>query len=240
MLENENITGEVQDVQTPDAGETRVSFDQLIEGDYRDEYKERVESIVKNRLKGHAEDMKRLGELNDSLTALGRDMGIESSDPAEIIKALKERGRTDNAQAGEAFSQDETGNEAPIPPEVAGRVKRLHAQVEAAKQLYPELDIASELKDEVFLKLMAAAGGDVRRAYEMKYHERIITNAMQYAASVTEQRLSDSMASRVGRPGENALSGVSAVVMSPDPENLTRAQRSEIKKRVRRGERILW
>lgn len=242
MLENENNTGEVQSVQAPDAGEKRTSFDELIQGDYRDEYKERVESIVKSRLKNYAEDKKRLGELSDGLTSLAESLGIGEKDPAQIILELKRQREVPGAKADETFSQnEEKGKEvATLTPEVTERVKTLAKRVEAARELYPELDIQSELKDPVFIKLMAAADGDVRRAYEMKYHERIITNAMQYAAATTEQRLADSMASRVSRPGENAVSGGSAVMMTRDPQNLTRAQRSEIKKRVRRGERILW
>ena len=120
------------------------------------------------------------------------------------------------------------------------RVKELAVKVSKAKELYPELDIIEELCDPIFLKLMAAADGDVRRAYEMKYHDRIVTNAMKYAAEISEQRLAEAMASRKNRPAENAVSGSSAVMMTQDPKNLTRAQRSEIKKRVRRGEKILW
>ena len=59
-------TGEVQEaVQTPDAGENKKSFDELIEGDYRREYGEKVEAIVKSRLKNHTETKAKLGELTD-------------------------------------------------------------------------------------------------------------------------------------------------------------------------------
>ncbi len=242
MLENENITGEVLQAQTPDAGETkdRVSFDELITGDYRDEYKERVESIVKNRLKSHAEDKRRFTELTESLTALAECRGIETRDPIEIIAKLEKQGNI-TVEASEAFSQEEkeactSGLTAPV----VDRVRALAGKVEAARELYPDLDIVSELRDPMFVRLMTAADGDVRRAYEMKYHDRIITNAMKYASEAAEERLAEAMASRKNRPAENAVAGGSAAMMTSDPKNLTRAQRSEIKKRVRRGEKILW
>ncbi|MBQ3183392.1 MAG: hypothetical protein IJB24_07915 [Clostridia bacterium] len=146
------------------------------------------------------------------------------------------------AEAGEAFSQSEEAAEdiPELSAPVIDRVRELACKVAETKELYPDLDIAQELRDPVFVKLMSAADGDVRRAYEMKYHDRIVTGAMQYAAERTEARLSEAMASRMSRPAENAAGGGSAVMMTSDPKNLTRAQRSEIKKRVRRGERILW
>ncbi len=145
------------------------------------------------------------------------------------------------AKAGEAFSQNEEVTDVPeLDESVVERVRELALDAARARELYPELDITEELRDPVFVKLMAVAEGDVRRAYEMKHHERIITNAMRYAAERTEQRLAEAMASRQSRPFENAVSGGSAVMMTDDPKNLTRAQRSEIKKRVRRGEKILW
>lgn len=147
----------------------------------------------------------------------------------------------ETAKAGEAFSQKEEVTDVPeLDESVIERVRALAAGVKAARELYPELDIAEELRDPVFVKLMAAAEGDVRRAYEMKHHDLIVTSAMRYAAEHTEQRLAEAMASRQSRPCENAVDGGSAVMMTDDPKNLTRAQRSEIKKRVRRGERILW
>lgn len=244
MLEAENITGEVQSVQTPDAGEKteRISFDELIEGDYRDEYKEKVESIVKQRLKNHAEDKRRLTEITDALNGLAQRMGIEANEPSEIIEELEGKKSAAEAEAGEAFSQKENAAEGTsgFPPHVVEGVKELAARVEQTKELYPGFDILSELRDPVFVKLMAAAEGDPRRAYEMKYHDRIVTEAMQYAAATAEERLAVSMASRVSRPAENAVSGGSTVMITQDPKNLTRAQRSEIKKRVRRGEKILW
>ena len=82
-------TGEVQEaVQTPDAGENKKSFDELIEGDYRREYGEKVEAIVKSRLKNHTETKAKLGELTDMIVTLGQDMGMDSSDPREIITQL--------------------------------------------------------------------------------------------------------------------------------------------------------
>ena len=238
MLDTEMTTGEVQEaVQTPDAGESekKKSFDELITGDYRREYGERVEAIVKHRLKNHAETGQKLSEL-------GAAMSVESDDPAEIIaEAMKER-EGENAEVQETFSDTDTeGEESPsLDPSVISGVKELADRVKAAREYYPDLDIARELRDPEFAMLMRVTGADPKRAYEMKHHDRIMADAMQYAVRETELRLANNMAAKAGRPPENALAGGSAVMISSDPGSLTKAQRSEIKKRVRRGERVLW
>ncbi len=178
---------------------------------------------------------------NENITDEAEKTEIPDAEETKDSISLDDQNEEDAAKAGEAFSQEE--KEAGIPEitvPVADKVKELFKSVEAAREIYPELDIVEELRDPVFVKLMTAADGNVRRAYEMKYLDYIVTNAMKYAAEAAEERLAQAMASRANRPAENAVTGGSAVMMTSDPKNLTRAQRSEIKKRVRRGERILW
>ena len=236
-------TGEVQEtVQTPDAGENKKSFDELIEGDYRREYGEKVEAIVKNRLKNHTETKAKLSELTDMIVTLAKDMGMDSSDPREIITRIASKKGEAETKADGTFSQEETTDvTAPsLDPDVISQVNSIADRVRAAKEYYPDLDIAYELKDPEFAALFRAAGNDPKRAYEMKYHDRILTNAMKYAVSLTESRIANTLAAKTARPTENASLGTSGVTVSSDPKSLTKAQRTEIKKRVRRGERILW
>lgn len=151
---------------------------------------------------------------------------------------------TADAEAQEAFSDNENeekGNAIPmLSDSTVQRVKELADGVISAKEFYPHFDIAKELRDPEFAMLLQITKGDPKRAYEMKYHDLILTNAMHYAVTAAESRISDSMAQRSVRPDENAVRGSAPVVITTDPKALTRAQRAEIKKRVRRGEKILW
>lgn len=239
----EAVTGEANTVS--DAGEqtdTVKSFDELIEGDYRDEYRSRVEGIVKQRLKNHAETKQKLSELTELISGLGSEMGITSTDPHAIIEELKRTRAGATAEAEEAFSdKNKEGSKAPVLDlSVINRVKDIVHRVNEAKQFYPELDMAMEMRDPEFVALLRSTNNDPKRAYEMKYHDRILTNAMHYAVKQTESRLADNMANGINRPTENAVHNGSAVNIYSDPKSLTKAQRSEIKKRVRRGEKILW
>lgn len=235
MTAGENIT--------PDAGEsTKMSFDRLIEGEYRREYGEKVEAVVKNRLKNHAEVKQKLGDLTDMILEAGSSLGVESDDPRQIISALVSQKQEESSNAEGTYPTEEKEGEktSVINGETVHRVKEMAERVKKAKEFYPELDITKELKDPEFATLLAVCRNDPKRAYEMKYHDRIITNAMHYAVTVTEQKLADNMAKKAARPCENAVSGNSAVMIAADPKSLTRQQRSDIKKRVRRGEKIFW
>ncbi len=235
MTAGENIT--------PDAGEsTKKSFDQLIEGEYRREYGEKVAAVVKNRLKNHAEVKQRLGDLTDMILEAGSSLGVGSDDPRQIINALvcQKQEADSNAEGADPTEEKEGEKRSELDGLTVQRVKEMVERVRQAKEFYPEFDIAEELKDSEFATLLAVCHNDPKRAYEMKYHDRIITNAMHYAVTMTEQKLADNMAKRSARPCENAVSGNSAVMIAADPQSLTRQQRSDIKKRVRRGEKIFW
>lgn len=148
----------------------------------------------------------------------------------------------EDAKAEETFSQnEEEGRTVPtIDSQTAEKVRELADRVRAATELYPEFDITTELRDPKFAMLLGLTDNDPKKAYEMKYHDLILTNAMHYAVKSAEDRIAKSMASKHARPNEGAATDYAAVVINTDPKSLTKAQRSEIKKRVRRGEKILW
>lgn len=220
----------------------KKSFDELIENEYRREYGEKVEAVVKSRLKNHAEIKKQLGNITEMLLEAGNALGVKSDDPRQIIDALVNQRQEENSDAEGAYPTEEKEGETAsgLDGVTVHRVRELAQRVKDAKDFYPELDITKELKDPEFVTLLTVCKNDPKRAYEMKYHDRIITNAMHYAVAVTERKLADNMAKRSQRPLENAVSGNSAVVIAADPKSLTRQQRSDIKKRVRRGEKIFW
>ena len=220
----------------------KKSFDELIEGEYRREYGEKVEAVVKGRLKSYAETRQKLEDITEMISELGSRLGIDSDDPRQIIAAVtREKEDTDSKAEGASPIENKEGEQiSEFHPDTVQRVKELAERVREAKEFYPELDIAKELVDPEFAMLLRICSLDPKRAYEMKYHDRIITNAMHYAVTQTEKKLADNMARRTNRPSENAVSGNSAVILTSDPKSLTKKQRSDIKKRVRKGEKIFW
>ena len=79
---------------------------------------------------------------------------------------------------------------------------------------------------------------DVRTAYEVVHKDDIIHGAMQFTAQKTAQKLADSIIANGARPAENGNSSQGATVVKSDVSQLSKADREEIIRRVRRGEKI--
>lgn len=238
----ENLTGEKE---SPDAGETRVSdkptFDELIADEYREEYGKRVEEIVKKRLSDHAELKKNSESLARSITELGESLGIESAEPVEIISAVMDQlaQSCDTADAQGAEPDNDEGDEA------AGKAHKallagLIRGCEMTKEYYPQFDIRRELTDPRFRALLRLTGNNPKKSFEILHHDEILASAVRDAARLAEERLAGSIASKAHRPSEGAGTAVTSIYIDRTPSSLSRKEREDIKKRVRRGERVTW
>lgn len=243
--EAENMTGAKE---SPDAGETREAdkptFDELIADEYREEYGKRVEEIVKKRLSDHAELKKNSESLTRSITELGESLGIESSKPDEIISAIKEQladrsDTADTADAQGAEPDDNEGGEADK-EEHKALLARLVRGCEMTREYYPQFDIRRELTDPRFRALLRLTGNDPKKSFEILHHDEILASAVRDAARLAEERLAGSIASKAHRPSEGAETAVASIYIDRTPSSLSRKEREDIKKRVRRGERVTW
>lgn len=219
------------------------SFDDLIRGEYKQEYGKRVEAVVKKRLRDHLETKQKLKEASDALDDIRAELGVTSSDPREILNAL--RGRADNdavqVEAQGADPKKEEGRDtAGDSPLLSRAFSMLAMSVEQAKEYFPSFDAVNELRDPFFLGLVKLCGGDMKRAYEMKYHDMILTSLIGHATRTAKQQLAQSVSAAGQRPPEGAAQGESAVSFITDPKSLSKTQRAEIKRRVRKGERVIW
>lgn len=113
----------------------------------------------------------------------------------------------------------------------------LAQQAEGLKQLYPDFDLAAELRDRRFAGMLRS-GVDLRAAFQAIHGDEILPAAMQYAARVVEQRLSSALRAGLDRPAENGLRGSGAVQLGSEVSRLTRADYDKICRMVERGERV--
>lgn len=114
---------------------------------------------------------------------------------------------------------------------------RLHQQVDALKDQYPDFDLSREMANPLFARLTAPEVAiDPATAYEIIHHQ-----SLEKARQETRQRqLSQIALSSALRPRENALTGVHATSpMKTDPRHLSESDRQAIRQRVARGERIV-
>ena len=132
----------------------------------------------------------------------------------------------------------------------AGLVRRHWAQVdriygqwmrqaEQVKQLFPEFDLASEMKNPRFARLIRG-GADIGDAYQVLHGSEILPAAMEYAARTVEQRMAGAMRSGMGRPAENGIHGGGAVMAGGTVAAMTRQDYDRICRMVERGERVTF
>lgn len=129
----------------------------------------------------------------------------------------------------------ETAAPAQAPDEQA-RYAAWQAQAEAAKALYPQLELGAELEDKRFRALLEGEV-DVQTAYEVLHREALLSSVMQQATQAAERRLTNQLLFGQ-RPAENGLSAASPAVSRVDVGRMTRQQRRDIIRRVQMGEKI--
>lgn len=214
----------------------------------------RIQNIVQKRLKGSKETVDKYNALTPTLEMLAKKYGVDASDIQALNKAIEEddsyyeeealeKGMTvqqlkevkkmerENAALREQMKAQERKDNA------AQQYATWMRQAEEAKKLYPNLNFEAETQNPDFRKLLLA-GIDVGSAYMVIHKDEIIPAAMQHAAKVAEQKVTNKVIANGARPSENGNSSQSASVSKSDVSTLTKADRAEIIRRVQRGEKI--
>jgi hypothetical protein len=231
-----------------------AEFEALIKGDYKDLYDAKVASIVQQRLKGSKEIESKFNALSPVLDILGQKYGVDPTDVEALNKAIQE---DDSYYADEAMSKGMSVEELKRIKKIerenaefrkaererterAGQ-KKVYAewlkQADAAKQIYPSLDLATEAKNPNFMALLKN-GIDVGTAYMVIHKDEVIPAAMQFAAQTAQKSLANNLMTNKARPVENGNSSQSAPIVKSDVSQLNRKDLAEIRRRVANGERI--
>lgn len=239
---------------TGQVADRRAEFRALIEGEYKELFGEEVQGIMRKRLKATEDTVKRYNAAKPILETLATKHGVKANDLEALAAAIEE----DNSYFEEAAAkldmtvpqyknmlkdkrqiEELRGKvEALSNQEEANRIlSRWEKESEAVKAVYPQYDLSTELANPQFEKLLNA-GVDVRTAYEVVHKDEIIPAAMQFTAQQTAAKVANAIRENRNRPTEGALGGQAAVVTKRDVNNMTKAERQELIRRARRGERI--
>ena len=255
----------IQDEEVPAAGEPKATevaqpdrkarFEEMIKGEFKDLYDERMQSTLSKRLKGLNETAEKYNSLSPTLELLAKKYGIKDQTDIEAlnkaisdddsyfedeamekgisVEQLKEirKMERENAELKRQMQEQEQHENA----------NRLYAawmdQAENARQTYPSFDLKSEMANPRFVDLLRS-NIDVKTAYEVIHKDEIIPAAMQFAAQQIEQKVANKIKAGGARPSENGMSSQSAAVVKSDVSQLSKEDRAEIIRRVQRGERI--
>lgn len=206
---------------TPDRN---ARFDQLIKGEFKDLYDARVQDIVQKRLKSQSKTLEQYQTLEPTLDLLVQRYGVEPGDWEALHQAIA----SDRRAAPLTREQ--------VQQKAQQQYDRWIRQAEQAKRVYPGLDLRKEVHNPRFMELLGR-GLPVEEAFLLSHRHEIIPAAMRHSAKAAERKLANWIVANGTRPPESGMSAQGTVVKN-DVSTMSRAQRQDLIRRVRQGERI--
>lgn len=249
-------TNDEGDVDSEPVEEHRPTFEDLIEGDYKEDFSKKMQSIVQGRIQNIKGSEDNLRALEPVLRSLAEKYGLQD---ATNIPALVEAFTNDDslyeAEAEERGVDVETlknikmleRQNAEFARQMQQREKdaqnaeawqEVLRQADEAKEIYPNLDIEQEMLNEDFAQLVAV-NVPVKTAFEVIHHDELQAMSAKAIADQTAQKVANSVKANKKRTGEGQESGTPVVVKN-DPKSLTDEDREKIYERVMAGEKISW
>lgn len=227
----QGVKQEADTAQLPQsvAGDPDAEFEQLIRGQYKDQYNARVQDIVRKRLKGQQQTLEQYRALEPSLELLAQKYGVEAKDPKALAQAIQAQEQPH--REGEALQEQERRANA------RRQYEQWMWQAQQAKEQYPMLELTQEVKNPRFMELISS-GVSVADAYLVAHRDEIIPAAMHYTAKAVEEKLANRIAANGLRPSESAIATHGTALVADQVAHMSRAQRQDIIRRVQRGEII--
>ena len=236
------------------------TFDDIIKSEkYRDEYGKKVEKAVKSRLKGaHRQINEMQGKLNSAqavMDVLASRYGVESTDFDAITKALNDDDEMLEQQAvalgmdvkaykeyqklkaaNEKLQRDVEANRQQA--EANERYQELISEANEVKNIYPDMDLESELENEQFVQLLSN-NVPMRTAYEVIHHDEMVGKQSAVIAKKVEQKVAKSVMTNKARPKENGISSNTGTLTEKNIKAMSAKEIFDIAKRVERGEKVI-
>lgn len=222
--------------------------------EYKAEFDAWAQDTIQKRLKSTKDIVDKYNALTPMFEALSSKYGVDASDPEAIMKAIEEDDSYYEDEAMEkGISVEELKRIRKIERENADlkqqmneeknreRANQLYKswmeQADSTKTIYPQFDLETEMQNPRFVDLIRN-NVDVKTAYEVVHKDDIIHGAMQFAVNTTKQKVANNIRANGARPIENGSFSQSAAQVKSDVSQLSKADRQEIIRRVKRGEKI--
>lgn len=230
-------------------------WNNLIKGDFREDYQRSVKDHVERRFKHQAELEERLGSQDKLISFLSERYGQE--DPVEILNSIMNDDALFQEEAAErGLSTDQYKEMKRLQFEKAQSDRELEQlerqraadetyakwikEAEQVKAFYPGFDLETELANERFVDLITK-NVDLMTAYQVIHMNDTITGAMQTTAQAVAQKVTDGIRSKGMRPLENGIASPTQPVN--DKVDFSKMSVEDIKQYARRagnGEKITF
>lgn len=230
------------------------------------QYPEEFEEAMQRAAQMAVQNIRQNPQLNELGQALADAYGVDMSDMAGLIDAVK-NGRVKNDEYYETMAQQrgisvKTAREM---DRMEGELQRANAEKQRAQQMrlaaehqqraaavraqweaeaaklknsYPDFELDEVLANPAVADMIRRGVG-LEAAYRAAYFDRIVENRTALTAKQVEQGVTARIQQRSSRPAENGTHPGGAAEMKVDVAHMTKAQREELARRARRGERIV-
>lgn len=231
-----------------------AEFEELIKGQYADQFNNRVQGIMQQRFKNAENYQDTIANYDEAVSPLYMIYGLKPGDVRGLGDAIKNDESLYAARADEAgITSKQYKENLRLKMEAAqGRSMREEMQRQTEKQqtfnrweqearelkeTFPAFDFRMELNNADFAQKLNA-GYSVRDAF-MTTHMSDILNGMKGEIKTdTTRQMVDNFRQRQSRPAENAASHAPAVIRKTDPSKWTDKDFDEVEKLVEAGETI--
>ena len=244
----ESSSAEGRSADTSTASE--VSFDDYIKS-HQEEYKQHVESIVKQRIKDHKETKSNLDAAYKALDKLAFKYKAKAGDYKAIINAIEsddsvyeqeaiERGvSVDTVKYEQQLKNENSTMKAQIEEferqkqDACNRaiIQRWTKEAEALKEIYPDFDLDKEIEDKTFVHLLGVPNLTMRQAYDALHPEARDSRV----SNKTAQQVVQNIAARGLRPAESIAKTQQAVNTKQDVMQMTSEEFKQYKAKVLGG-----
>ena len=263
--EQKNGEGEPTEKKAADPAEKRRAFGQLMQGEYAAEFEEAMQRAAQVAM----QNVQNNPQVKALMDALGEAYGVDTSDPgslAALTEAVKNGKVKDDAyyetlaaekgisvkmaremdrMEGElqrANAEKQRAEQMRAAAEHQQRVAAVQAQwqaeAEQLQQRYPGFQLDEALNNPAVADMIRRGVG-LEAAYRAAYFDQLMENQVALTAKQVEQGVTARIEQRRQRPTENGVNPGGAAETKVDVEHMTRAQRAELARRARRGERIV-
>jgi hypothetical protein len=236
-----------------------MSWDEIMKDP---EYNEKMQAMMKSRLKSAKAAEENLAKLTPAVELLARkynldptnmdydalNKAIEDDDDYYEEKALELGTSVETARKIDKMERDNAREQAQAErtlqeQKIQQHLIKLEQQGEALKKVFPNFDLRTELQNPAFARMTSPnVGISVEDAYYAVHRNEIQTASMQIAAQKTAEKLSNAIQSGSRRPDESGVSSQAPSVSTFDYRTASRDQREALKKRIRdaaaRGEKL--
>lgn len=247
------------------AAEKRRAFGKLMQGEYAAEFEEALQRASQATV----QSIQNSPQVKALMDALGEAYGVDTASPdslAALTEAVK-NGRVKNDEYYETLAQEKgvSVKTAREMDRMEGELQRAAAEKQRAEQLrqaaehqqraaavrakweaeaqklqqkYPAFEL-DEVMNNPAVKDMILRGVGLEAAYRTAYFDQLMENQTALTAKQVEQGVEARIRQRGQRPAENGTHPGGAAETKVDVAHMTKAQRLELAKRARHGERIV-